>query len=230
MPTPQIPKVSSTATLDELRDSIIGTHRYLTYLLSALDTLNIKRLDAEVIIAESITAGKLAADSVQTENLQAGAVTAEKITVKELSAISADLGHITAGLIESIQIFGSYIATRNGTYPRAEMSDSGDLFATYFDANNYIKYVADYGGAPAIEFYTSGTLRARFSTLLGGLQVDSPNGTNHDGINRFQDWTKILNTATNRTLKDELDDINFNFSLINSSLISIDARLTAGGL
>jgi hypothetical protein len=162
---------------------------------------------------------------IDFRNVRAKSIDAERLTVDELSAITANMGKLTSG-----EIYGAYIATREAAYPRAEMKNTDDLFGTYFDADNYIKYKADYAGAPAIEFYTAGTLRARLSTLLGGLQVDSPNGTNLDGINRFQDWTKILNTATNRTLQDELDDINDYFALINSSLISIDARLTAGGL
>lgn len=162
---------------------------------------------------------------VDFRNVRAKSIKADNLNVDELSAITANMGKITSG-----EIYGAYIATREAAFPRAEMSNTDDLFGTYFDEDNYIKYVANFAGAPAIEFYAAGTLRARLSTLLGGLQIDSPNGTNLDGINRFEDWTKILNTSTNRTLQDELDDINSYFSLINSSLISIDARLTAGGL
>jgi hypothetical protein len=230
MPTPQIPKVSSDATLDELRDGIIGTHRYLTYLLSTLDTLNINRLDAKVIIAESITAGKLAADSVQTENLQAGAittekidagaVTADKITVGQLSAIAADLGHITAGLIESIEIYGSYIATRNGSFPRAEMSNTDDLFGAYFNANESIKIQADYGGGPSLNFIHAGDIVARLDMLLGYLETSaignyeintSSNGNiylNPGGSGEVQirrpDFSRFKNQSTD--LQTELDN------------------------
>jgi len=95
MPTPQFPAIedfyASNAPLEQkvatLYDAYIGISRYLTYLLSALDTLNVSRLDAKVIISETITTDKLAA----------GSVTADKISVNELSAISANLGTITAG-------------------------------------------------------------------------------------------------------------------------------------
>lgn len=110
---------------------------------------------------------------------------------------------------------GARIASKDG-YPRVEMDPENNLFVAYFDADNYIRIVADFGGAPAIEFYTTGILRGRFSTLLGGIQVDSPYGTNLDGLNRFQDWTKIYNATSGKTLKAELD--------------SLSTRLTAGGL
>ncbi len=57
MPTPQFPAIedfyASNAPLEQkvaaLYDAYIGISRYLTYLLSALDTLNVSRLDAKVI-------------------------------------------------------------------------------------------------------------------------------------------------------------------------------------
>lgn len=49
MPTPQIPSIPGDANVQQLRDGIIGINRYLNYLLSSLDTLNINRLDAKVI-------------------------------------------------------------------------------------------------------------------------------------------------------------------------------------
>ncbi|MEK3717908.1 hypothetical protein [Paenibacillus sp. FSL R7-0333] len=159
---------------------------------------------------------------VDFRNVRAKSIKADRLNVDELSAITANMGKLTSG-----EIYGAYIATREAAYPRAEMSNTNDLFATYYDADNYIKYVADYTGAPAIEFYTAGTLRARFSTLLGGLQIDSPLGTNLDGTNRFQDWTKVRNSATGRTLQQDLDDIDSNIVALSSLYDSLNARVTA---
>lgn len=228
MPTPQIPNISDNASLEEMRDCYIGMQRYLSYLLSTLDTLNISRLDAEVIIAESITAGKLAAGSVQTDNLQAGAittdkidagaittdkldagaVTAEKITVDELSAISANLGHITAGLIESIQIFGSYIATRNGTYPRAEMSVTDHLFAALKDADNHIKIRPDISGSPGQRFTSGGVVLASITTYLGFLELWVPSILKLTAPElRVNGWGSLYSENEGKTLAEELDEI-----------------------
>lgn len=54
-------------------------------------------ISADMLKANSVVAGKLAASAVETDNLAAGAVVASKINVTELSAISGDLGTITAG-------------------------------------------------------------------------------------------------------------------------------------
>ncbi|WP_110933253.1 hypothetical protein [Paenibacillus bouchesdurhonensis] len=102
----------------------------------AFDNIRAEGIEAKNIKAEAITTDKLQANSVSTSKLQAGAVTAEKITVNELSAISANLGHIIAGLIEAVDIFGSYIATSR-YYPRAEMSNTSNMFKASSSANKY---------------------------------------------------------------------------------------------
>lgn len=75
-------------------------------------------------------------------------ITANVMDVQQLSAISADLGTITAGFI-----YGTYIATRNASYPRAEMNNTNNLFAAMATANQYLN-VGAFGGAnvPYIEF------------------------------------------------------------------------------
>lgn len=242
MPTPQIPKVSSDATLDELRDGMIGTQRYLTYLLSTLDTLNINRLDAKVIIAESITAGKLAANSVQTDNLQAGAVTADKITVGQLSAITADLGHITAGLIESIQIFGSYIATRNGAFPRAEINNTGDLLAVYTDSSNYLTIEPGITNEPTITFRSGGGvamilgpafgltgLLANTTIVLGTQSGDTNIVCGSSGQVTLPSWSKTINGNTGISLQTEFDSLQTDLASKATSGISTGLSGSANG-
>lgn len=140
---------------------------------------------------------------VDFRNVRAKSIKADNLNVDELSAITANMGKITSG-----EIYGAYIATREAAYPRAEMSNTDDLFATYFDANNYIKYVANYASAPAVEFWTGGSLRARFSTIFGDLELYAPNGLTLSAPRmQFQNWTVIYNSDENKTLQDELDEI-----------------------
>ncbi|KHL95370.1 hypothetical protein QW71_12970 [Paenibacillus sp. IHB B 3415] len=181
----------------------------LLFVLNNLDTRNINEIHAE----------KLVALSIETEKLAAGAVTADKITVGELSAISADLGHITAGLIESIKIFGSYIATRDGTFPRCEMSNTGNVFAAYTNAGNKIAIDPNYAGVPSLDFYMNGTIKGKMDTIAsimemvgnGGLLLYS-NGGNLElnassGFVSVPTWYKLLNDNTDRTLGEELSEI-----------------------
>lgn len=163
----------------------------MTNLLLGLDTLNIVSLNAEVveagtitgdkIAADTITANEIAANAITTDEINAGAVTADKITVTELSAITANLGHITAGLIESIEIYGSYIATANGTYPRIELSSTGNLLQAMASATDYIAITPSLTGHPSFLFtdgansgvmgYVTGTLF--FGVATGNIQLYS---------------------------------------------------------
>lgn len=186
---------------------------------------------------------KLAADSVQTENLQAGAittekidagaVTADKITVGELSAITANLGKMTAG-----EIFGAYIASREAAYPRAELKSSGDVFAAFYDANNYIAVESDYSGVPSLNFFQGGTLKGRLDNLssimemvgLGGLILSASGGDlelNASGVVKVLNWSKLYNDTTNRTLQQDLDSIDSNIVALSSLYDDLNARVTA---
>ncbi|WP_339182906.1 hypothetical protein [Paenibacillus sp. FSL R5-0701] len=143
-----------------------------------LDVNNIRAegIEARSIKAEAITTEKLQAGSITTEKIQAGAVVADKIDVGELSAISANLGHIVAGLIESVEIYGSYISTNKTGYPKAEMSNTNNLFGAYIDANNFVRVLSDDSGVPSFVFVHGGAVKARFSTLLGTLLLDGIGG------------------------------------------------------
>ncbi|MDK8193777.1 hypothetical protein QP794_27215 [Paenibacillus sp. UMB7766-LJ446] len=180
-----------------------------------LDVKNIRAdgIEARNIKAEAITTEKLQAGAITTEKIQAGAVTADKITVNQLSAISANLGHIVAGLIESIEIYGSYIATRRNAYPRCEMSATGNVFGAFQDANNHVVIEPDYGGSPALRFTVAGTPRGRIHNLLGYPMFESyssmdikANSTIYIDASRvrFDNWDKIYATNPGRTLGDEL--------------------------
>lgn len=113
-----MPNVEGLGTVDELKNAVAKMTKELSWLLNNLDTRNMNYIDGDVVVD--------------------GTITAAKMLVQELSAITANLGHIISGLIESVEIYGSYIATRNGEFPRAEMSSEQNLFGAYTDANRNV--------------------------------------------------------------------------------------------
>jgi hypothetical protein len=124
--------------------------------------------------ANGIEAKNIKAESITSEKIQAGAVTADKISVNELSAISANLGHIVAGLIESVNIYGSYIATSQ-SYPRVEMSNTFNMMGAYRSPDNHIQiYSPDDMFSPVIKFETPlGEGYVYFNTNTGALTIGS---------------------------------------------------------
>jgi hypothetical protein len=164
-------------------------------------------------------------------------ITANVMDVQQLSAISADLGTITAGLIESVQIFGSYIATANGTYPRAEMSNTANLFSVLVDALNYAQFTTSTGGGPGLSWTSSGSLSAYLAYAAGlilstfGTNVPitlSPTGDiflSPGGSAKVSAWSKHVNTGTGHTLQQDLDSKANAFTGANGSLpvvVSVD--------
>lgn len=183
-----------------------------------LDVKNIRAdgIEARNIKAEAITTDKLIAGAVTTDKITAGAVTAEKITVGELSAISANLGHIVAGLIESIEIYGSYIATRRNAYPRCEMSATGNVFGAFRDSGNKITIDPDYGGSPTLVFMQNNIFRGRIDMALGYLELYGSGALNLESSGtmylnsprvQLEDWSNLYSNSMGRTLGNELSEI-----------------------
>lgn len=223
-----LPNTDGMTSVEELKNAVGKMTKELSWLLNNLDTRNVNELNAEVVIAGSITAGKLAANSVETDNLVAGsittekievgAVTAEKITVDELSAITANLGHIISGLIESVEIFGSYIATRNGAFPRAELSNEGDLLAVRTDEDNSATIEPGITNAPNFVFRENGETVGFLGPAFGmlGFRGNEPMliGTTVGNLSLLAgtyvsvpSWDKLVNSMTGLSLQDELDSI-----------------------
>lgn len=213
-----MPNVDGLTTLDELKNAVGKMTKELSWLLTNLDTRNVNELNAEVIIAGSIETDKLAAGSITTDKLEAGAVTAEKITVDELSAIAANLGHITAGLIESVQIFGSYISTRNGEFPRAELNNTGDLLAVYTNADNYLTIEPGITGEPTLTYRKSGAvslilgpafgltgLLANTPVIIGTQSGDTTIVCGPSGTISVPSWDQLFSTNTGATIQSELN-------------------------
>ncbi|WP_337101994.1 hypothetical protein [Paenibacillus sp. YIM B09110] len=160
------------------------------------------------------------AKGIVADNIAANTITADKMDVSELSAIAANLGHITAGLIEAVNIIGSYIATSNGTYPRCEMSSTGNLFSAYSSEDTYI-HIDPYfylTNKPAIVFndgdLSVGTISADDKLNLNGLfglnltAGAGPITLSTNGVQgvRFVDWSDIRNMDTGSDLQTDLND------------------------
>lgn len=132
--------------------------------------------------------------NINFQNVKAKSITADRMNVDQLSAISANLGHITAGLVEAINIFGSYIATSR-SYPLCEMSNTRNLFGAYYDANNKIEIEANYGGSPALNFLTSLGLQGRINTL-SGFEILNTSSVNKMVINGGVKGTVMTSDVT----------------------------------
>lgn len=149
-------------SFDDVTRKINTLVNELRNLMLSLDTLNVVELNAEVIIA--------------------GTVTADKMNVSELSAITANLGHITAGLIEAVSIIGSVITgsliqtVAQGNYPRAYMSNTGASFVVETAPGTAI-FIYPGGGIPALLFQNNGRQTAFELTSNGFFQSISTAAT-----------------------------------------------------
>ncbi len=196
MPIPTFTGLRPDPTFEDLKVKINTLVKELTNLMLNLDKENIVEVDGDVLIK--------------------GTVTAAKMMVEELSAISANLGHITAGLIEAVQIFGSYIATSQ-SFPRAEMSNTDNMFNVWASEGKGIQMKAFKSGSPYIDFiegirtasvYYGAGSGLYFLTEPGeDITLKAGGDVHFDQSNdvSFWSWSDIYSRSTSNTLQDELD-------------------------
>jgi len=221
MPTTQFPKIPSPPHKPDLQalSTYVGQ---ITNLLAVLS----KELDY------------LLNGSLDVNNIRAHSITADTLNVDELSAISANLGHITAGLIDAVEIYGSYIATGNGTYPRCEQSSTNNLFAAYGTAAKYISISPDTSGQPVINLVSPAVL-GQLSLLPLGLFLAtavgfgditvSSGGTltlTAQGQTKVDSWGQIFSTGNGQTLQTALNAKANAFSGVSGTVY---VSATSGG-
>ncbi|MCY9543719.1 hypothetical protein M5X00_30010 [Paenibacillus alvei] len=212
--TPRISAPPNTKDVDVILGYVKDLANTVAKMAKDLEFIVNGNVDAKNIRSESIETRNLKANSITTDKIQAGSVIAEKINVGELSAISANLGHIVAGLIESIQIYGSLIATRRDGYPRCEMSNTENMFAAYGGNGRAIKMQA-YGslGVPLLTFTFNQDMTI-LSHREGGFYISAGSAdVNITGENiflmprgqvRVQNWDSIYSEDDQQTLKKAL--------------------------
>lgn len=209
-PVPDFAGLPPFADFNDVTTKINDLVQRLRQLLLTLDTLNIRSLHAKVIEAETITGDKI----------QANSITADKIEVNELSAISANLGHITAGLIESIEIFGSFISTNRYGYPKVELSDTEDMIGAYKSGNNSIQIYSPVDRLSPIILFTANGINSylfydpadnTFSVTSNYANIDiSTQGDIqlYGNSVRLSGWNSLWSNGESKTLKQELDAID----------------------
>lgn len=194
MSTPNLPKVESGMSVEQLANLVAILIKELTWLLTGhLDVKNIR------------------AEGIETRNLKAGSVIAEKIDVAKLSAISADLGHITAGLIEAITIIGSLIQTA-AAGQRIELSSVQNLLKAVNEAGGEVRLSPNVNGSPALIFQDPSGYSCFMYVDSDAMNITTSRNINLiPGMNyrvNFENWNKIYNTTSRRTLQQEFDIIN----------------------
>jgi hypothetical protein len=104
-------------------------------------------------------------------------------------------------------------------YPRVVMDPNGKLFSAELNPDNFIRIVANYSGAPALEVWSGGVIKGRINTLLGvlavegysGLTVSSYGSTDLRSANEVlvpkSDWSGIVK-EDGLSLQDEFDELS----------------------
>jgi hypothetical protein len=194
----------SQSNVDQLRSLVKQLHNAavqqteeLLYLLNNLDTKNINEIDGDILVT--------------------GTITAAKMNVQKLSAIAADLGTITAGVIDSVEIYGSYIATSRDEFPKVEMSPEG--FKAYGPQGGESMSLGQADDGGALLFMDNGSPRGSIFGDAEGFHVgnmasvhikSTDDKTYLDGAVSFENATEVsgLRIWNVQDLQQQLAEIN----------------------
>ncbi|WP_318626885.1 hypothetical protein [Paenibacillus polymyxa] len=194
----------SQSNVDQLRSLVKQLHNAavqqteeLLYLLNNLDTRNINEIDGDILVT--------------------GTITAAKMNVQKLSAIAADLGTITAGVIDSVEIYGSYIATSRDEFPKVEMSPEG--FKAYGPQGGESMSLGQADDGGALLFMDNGSPRGSIFGDAEGFHVgnmasvhikSTDDKTYLDGAVSFENATEVsgLRIWNVQDLQQQLAEIN----------------------
>ncbi|ODB56967.1 hypothetical protein A7311_01170 [Paenibacillus polymyxa] len=204
----------SQSGVDQLRSLVKQLHNAsvmqteeLLYILNNLDTRNVNEIDGDILVT--------------------GTITAAKMNVQKLSAIAADLGTITAGVIDSVEIYGSYIATSRDQFPKVEMSPEG--FKAYGPQGGESMSLGQADDGGALLFMDNGSPRGSIygdaegfhMGNMGGIHIKSTDDKTYlEGPIDFTGNLGITGLQINNVedLQNKLAEINGN--ILNNMIIN----------
>ena len=194
MPTPQFPGVpdydknkSTEYNLRQLYDAYIGINRYLTYLLSALDTLNISRLDAKVVNTGVLNTNRVtirAEDGNKYYQIDGSGIVAnngvENTLEFDLATGNMSIkGIITAlaGLIGGWTISGNALVSSTSSYPRVVIDPSNNEIVFYASSTQYVKIGSGTIVTQPFMEFTNGNSTVAFDIASGRFYMRSVGST-----------------------------------------------------
>lgn len=215
--------------VDGIADILAVTQKLLQWAING-------NLDVHNIRANSVNADRIVAETITALQIMANTITADKMSVTELSAITANLGTITAGII-----YGAYIATANGTYPRVELSSTGNLLKAYYDVATYIAINPGLGGLldPLIQFIdttinssigNSHVFGDAFIITSDADVIVSSNAGNNASLLSGSGNVSLIASSGNviaQSSAGTITDIVASINSLNSSITSLNSSITS---
>jgi hypothetical protein len=161
-------------------------------------------VDGTDILAETITAGKLAANSIVTNNISAGVVTAAKMNVTDLSAISSNFGSMTSGNITLSgdgYISAGQSAFNNGNGFWLAKTTSGANFS-FGNSTQSIRYTPENGLIIQGDVIATGNIKANNVSFTSAVFTSESTNNNSTfvGTNLFTIQSVTIALSTTETI------------------------------
>lgn len=227
-------RLNRGASIDQVVDQVARIQKELEYLLSGnLDTKNAREfgnwlISASGLVAKNSDVGMLSGgDDPNSIRFFAGSADPSSAPFKVLKsgALYATNANIS-GRITSSQIISSDIRTSETTYPRLELSSSGNLLKAMSSAYDYVSLEASYVGVPSTVYYDGGSAQAVLKyvsgsgillTSFGSINFQATTGINLTTQTNLPTWSYLYNTSGGISLATELGQIKSRLSALEAA-------------
>lgn len=195
---PSFGQLTGKESLAELIDMVAKLQKQVEYMMTGnLNSKNVREIGGYLVSDDSLMSksGNVGISSTESaiDDVRIWAGSDQQgnapFRVTKSGKMVATNGHFE-GEIEASTVTGSMVQTNKpGTYPRAVMDNSKNLYGAYKDANNYVEMIATENNSlsPAFKFVANGRVayvtydsskdQLQISTDGGGVFIGSQPGT-----------------------------------------------------
>lgn len=232
MPTPNLPALGDNPSQRQILDYIVKLQRDLEWLLGNLDSLNVRKLTADVI-----DTGTLNADLVTIRSdLTSGYI---QINGSGMVVNNGSYNTFSVDANGNVVLTSALIRSSTG-YPYVELSPTGNYFGAFQTANQYARIAAVEGlsNTPALIFRDTGLshtglvyIDPAFNELNIGTTKSirfslGPSGyVRIDGTLKLNDFDDLYSIGDAQSLQEALDNLSSSIAGLSASLAG---KATAG--
>ncbi|OMF48586.1 hypothetical protein [Paenibacillus peoriae] len=216
----QAPQVVAQTTHDQLLDLFARVVKELEFIVNgAIDSKNVREIGGYNVNKTELQSkdGAVGLSSARTDEDDL------RIWAGDPDRAKAAFKVFESGLVTLTKFL---LSSTDGSYPRLEMGSNGNLFAAYYNEGSYISIQPDYAQGPSLNFTSNGTVQGRINTILGfeilaigTMNIQAAGGSislNPTETVDLASWSKLKNKSKNKTLQDELNEINIRLNSLEN--------------
>ncbi|QYK61861.1 hypothetical protein [Paenibacillus sp. S25] len=205
------PQVVAQTTHDQLLDLFARVVKELEFIVNgAIDSKNVREIGGYNVNKTELQSkdGAVGLSSARTDEDDL------RIWAGDPDRAKAAFKVFESGLVTLTKFL---LSSTDGAFPKIEMGSEGNILAAFSSADHYIAIDPNYAGTPALKWIFNGTSRGGINDVTGLIELFGVGGLllrviggdldiTADKV-KFENWNRLYNRSTSRTLQQDLSEI-----------------------